>query len=79
MVLIWLAAWNSDHCGQGPSPGWGQCVVILGSKLTLYSHSAGLSPARCIPVNRLRFNAGWKWGGGEGGLTQVTDHTLPIQ
>ena len=41
-----VSALDSGSCGPGSGPGQGHCVVFLGK--TLYSHSASISPPRCI-------------------------------
>jgi len=49
-----VAAFDSGSSGPSLSPGWGHCVVFLGT--TLYSHSASLSPG--VQMGTGEFNAG---------------------
>ena len=48
---VMISALNSGSSGPGSSPGWGHCVVFLGT--TLYSHSASLHVGLQIDIGNL--------------------------
>ena len=58
---------DSGLTGPRSSPGWGHCVVFLGT--TLYSHSASLLPGGKMGTGVKMLGVGRGGGGGGGGVT----------